>query len=339
MTDIVRLNLLDPDAEDRAQQWTDLYVAVQRELFADAGSPWTLGELQRLHQAPEQRRTAWAAIVDSSVVGSVELIETLRDNLASATIALAVGAGHRGRGTGSALLQTAEGAARAAGRATLIGETEWPSGSADGSAGFASRHGYAVVQTNLRSHLNLPGDRHCLGVLRDGGGAASGGDSMAYAIEGVEGMPPRDWLDDLAELNRRMSTDAPVGGLALEEESWDAERVAAGVRRQLDSGRRRALSVARENATGRLVGFTEVSVSAGSPDLAYQGSTLVMREHRGHRLGLRLKAANALLVMAGLPDVKSIRTWNADDNAPMRAVNRQLGYVVDASHRMWQKQV
>ena len=339
MGDIVRLDLLDPDAPDRAQQWADVYAAAQRELFGDAGSPWTLGELQQLHRAPEQRRTAWAGIVDGSVVGSVELIATLRDNLGSATIWLAVHAGHRGRGTGSALLETAEGAARAAGRTTLIGETEWPSGSADTSAGFASRHGYAVGQTNLRSHLSLPGDRHCLAVLRDGGGAASCGDSTAYAVEGIEGMPPRDWLDDLAELNRRMSTDAPIGGLALEEESWDAERVESGVRRQLDSGRRRAMSVARESATGRLVGFTEVSVSAGSPDLAYQGSTLVTREHRGHRLGLRLKAANALLVMDVLPDVRSIRTWNAEENAPMRAVNRQLGYVVDASHRMWQKQV
>ena len=339
MSDIVRLDLLDPDAPDRAQLWADVYVAVQRELFGDAGSPWTLGELQQLHRAPEQRRTAWAAVVDGSVVGSVELIETLRDNLGSATIWLAVHAGHRGRGAGSALLETAEGAARAAGRTTLISETEWPAGSADSSAGFAFGHGYAVGQTNLRSHLSLPGDRHCLGVLRDGGGAASCGDSTAYAVEGIEGMPPRGWLDDLAELNRRMSTDAPVGGLALEEESWDAERVESGVRRQLDSGRRRALSAARESATGRLVGFTEASVSAGSPDLAYQGSTLVTREHRGHRLGLRLKAANALLVMDVLPDVRSIRTWNAEDNAPMRAVNRQLGYVVDASHRMWQKQV
>ncbi len=121
-------------------------------------------------------------------------------------------------------------------------------------------------------------------------------------------MPPREWPDDLAELNRRMS---------------------------LDSGRRRALSVARESGTGRLVGFTEASVWAGSPDLAYQGSTLVMREHRGHRLGLRLEAAYALLVMDALPDVRRIRTWNAS----MRAVNRLLGHVMDASHRMWQKQV
>ena len=87
----------------------------------------------------------------------MELIGTLRDNLGSATIWFAVHAGHRGMGTGSALLETAEGAARAAraaGRTTLIGETEWPCGSAELS-GVRVRHGYAVGQTNLRSHLKL----------------------------------------------------------------------------------------------------------------------------------------------------------------------------------------
>lgn len=80
-----------------------------------------------------------------------------------------------------------------------------------------------------------------------------------------------------------------------------------------------------------------MGVSAGSPDLAYQGSTLVLREHRGNGLGLRLKAANALAVSDLLPAVTRVRTWNADDNVHMLAVNRRLGYVVDAYQRFWQK--
>jgi len=64
---------------------------------------------------------------------------------------------------------------------------------------------------------------------------------------------------------------------------------------------------------------------------------LVLREHRGHGLGLRLKAANALRLMDELPEVSSIRTWNAASNAYMLAVNRRLGYAVDGYSREWQK--
>ena len=63
--------------------------------------------------------------------------------------------------------------------------------------------------------------------------------------------------------------------------------------------------------------------------MAYQQDTLVMREHRGHGLGLRMKAAGTLALMEGSPATTSVRTWNADDNAPMLAVNHALGFVHD----------
>jgi RimJ/RimL family protein N-acetyltransferase len=43
--------------------------------------------------------------------------------------------------------------------------------------------------------------------------------------------------------------------------------------------------------------------------------------------------------MARLPEVDRIRTWNAEDNEPMLAVNRRLGFVADAYQREWQKRV
>ena len=102
-------------------------------------------------------------------------------------------------------------------------------------------------------------------------------------------------------------------------------------------GRRVVETVARHVPSGRLVGYTQVQVSPETPTLGYQQDTLVVREHRGHRLGLRLKAANTLAVIDGLPGVTAIRTWNADDNTHMLAVNRRLGYEVDAYLREWQK--
>jgi len=339
MTDIVPVDLLDPEGEELARAWLDVYVAVQDDLLEGRGSPWTLAELQELHRAPEKRRSAFAAVADRTVVGSVEVIETLRDNPDSAMIWLAVHPDHRGRGVGTALLQHAERVATDDGRTVLRSETEWLADSTDEGEGFAIRHGYAVAQTSLRSDLALPADVAELTRLRDGSEPSDAGRSTAYAMESVTGMPPGGWLDALAELNRRMSTDMPLGDLALEEEDWDAERVRRAMQRLLDAGRALLTSVARHRESGRLVGFTEVGVSAGTPDLAYQGSTLVLKEHRGHGLGLRLKAANSLAVMDTLPAVTRVRTWNADDNVHMLAVNRRLGYLLDAYHRLWQKRL
>ncbi len=124
----------------------------------------------------------------------------------------------------------------------------------------------------------------------------------------------------------------------LEEEDWDADRVRYLARRALDMGRRLATTVAFDR-DGAMIGYTEVGISSGTPHLGYQGATLVLREARGRRIGLRLKAANALHLRRSLPEVTSVRTWNAEENAPMLAVNHALGYVTDAVQREWQKRV
>jgi hypothetical protein len=43
--------------------------------------------------------------------------------------------------------------------------------------------------------------------------------------------------------------------------------------------------------------------------------------------------------MDELPQVTSVRTWNAASNTHMLAVNRRLGYTVDGYSREWQKRV
>ena len=210
-----------------------------------------------------------------------------------------------------------------------MGETEWPEGRSDESERFAARHGYVVGQTMLRSSMALPADRDALAAL-----AAADDD---YTVETFVDHIPEAWLEDRAVLQQRMSTDAPLDDLALEEEAWDANRLRETFARTLESGRRVVESAARHVPTGRLVAFTTIAVSAGSPDLGYQQDTLVLTEHRGHGLGLRLKAANALAVMDELPAVTSVRTWNAASNEHMLAVNRRLGYRVDGYSREWQK--
>ena len=327
--DLRPIDLLDPDQEGAARDWIGVHASVQRELFGDQGSEWTLEEIRGFHQSSTSRRIAVAAWAGGRLVGALEVRMPLADNLDLALVWLSVHPEHRRRGIGGALLREAESVATANGRGTLMGETEWPEGRSDESERFARQYGYVVGQTMLRSSMALPADRDALAAL------AADDD---YAVETFVDHIPEAWLEDRAVLQQRMSTDAPLDDLALEEEAWDAERLRETFARTLASGRRVVESAARHVPTGRLVAFTTIGVSAGSPDLGYQQDTLVLKEHRGHGLGLRVKAANALAVMDELPAVTSIRTWNAASNEHMLAVNRRLGYRVDGYSREWQKQ-
>jgi GNAT superfamily N-acetyltransferase len=326
------IDLLDPAEEAAARDWVAVHAAVQRDLFGDRGSAWSLEEVQGFVRGSDKKRVARAAWRDGELVGAVEVHLPLRDNLHGAMLWLSVLPAARGRGVGSALLAEAERIAADHDRTTLLVETEWAEGDTDRAEAFATARGYVVAQTVLRSEQALPADRDALMAVLAQPGAEG------YTLESYVDDMPDSWLEDRAVLQQRMSTDAPADDLDVEEEDWDAERLRASNARTRASGRRVVETAARHVPSGRLVGFTTVSVSRHEPDLAYQQDTLVLREHRGHALGLRLKAANAVLLMDELPAVTAVRTWNAASNDHMLAVNRRLGYRVDGYSREWQKQ-
>ena len=54
----------------------------------------------------------------------------------------------------------------------------------------------------------------------------------------------------------------------------------------------------------------------------------MLREHRGHRLGLLLKAEMMRWLAEAEPQIATIDTDNAESNRHMIAVNERLGYRV-----------
>lgn len=332
MTSVVPVSGLDPDQAGLFQRWAEVYAAAGRHHFGEDHSAFSADELRAIERATDRRQLGWAAVRDGAVLGSVRLVMPQRDNLGLGVIDLAVLPQHRGGGIGTLLLRQAERTAVGHGRTVLLAETERPEGSTDdGGEAFAAAHGFVHAQTVLRSTLGLPADGARLGA------ALAGDGTDGYVIETVSGGIPEGWLEGRAELSRRMSTDVPLGDLRLEEEVWDAERVREEYVRVEAMDRTPFDAFAVEEATGRLVGYTQILLPRTTPEVAFQLDTLVMREHRGHRLGLRLKAANAMALMAQAPHVTAVRTWNADDNAHMLAVNRALGFRTDAVMREWQK--
>ncbi|WP_157508839.1 GNAT family N-acetyltransferase [Luteipulveratus halotolerans] len=337
---MIAVDPLSEDAEQRQlfSDWLDVETTSQRDVFGPDHSAWSADEVRGRRRGSTHQFTDRAAVGEGGrVVGMLSVAEPLHDNHELALVKLSVLPTARRRGVGRLLLAEAESVVRAHGRALVQASTEGSRTGVDGPGdAFAASQGYEPAQTMLRSVMPLPADRHKLESYADGDGVE---DAAAFAVEASWDGVPEAWLDDLAVLEQRMSTDAPMGDLALEEEDWDAERVRSELQWALDAGRRLVVVVARDLSVDRLVGFTQVQVSQDSPEVAYQQDTLVLTEARGNGLGLRMKARAALELMDELPGVAGVRTWNADDNTHMLAVNADLGYEPGAYLREWQKRL
>ena len=241
---------------------------------------------------------------------------------------------HRRRGAGGALLAAAEQVAADDRRQVVFGDEEVRT-DGTGNAPFARSHGYSMVLENLRRELTVPLDPISAERLQ----ATAAPHAADYEIV-VFGHPwPEEWLEDRVVFGRRMSTDPPAGGFALTEERWDAARV-RGLERLVEGmGREALVGAAVERSTGRPVAFTELTVSRTVPEVAYQWDTLVLPEHRGHRLGMLVKLANLRRLAERSPGTSTIVTWNARANDPMIAVNDALGCQVVSVGYTWQKRL
>ncbi|WFF07433.1 hypothetical protein O7622_02190 [Micromonospora sp. WMMD1076] len=116
----------------------------------------------------------------------------------------------------------------------------------------------------------------------------------------------------------------------------DAARV-RDAERALDArGVRRYNTGAVHEATGRLVGWTQLSLDASSTGHAWQQITIVDPGHRGHRLGLLGKTGNLVYALANEPALRAVDTWNAAVNRHMIEINEQLGFRPAAGSVDWQ---
>ena len=153
--------------------------------------------------------------------------------------------------------------------------------------------------------------------------------------EFLPGRSPVELAQAIARDAANALTERP--DIDLDEQEWDADRV-----RQLwntPSPIWAVESVVRHVPSGRLVGFTDVVVRPGSPRLGVQTDTLVLREHRGHALGLAVKVANLRALQREKPEVTLVRTWNADTNVHMIAINERIGFRRTGWSREWAKRL
>jgi GNAT superfamily N-acetyltransferase len=312
---------VDPDDDEAVCRWTDLHIAAEEaDLPGDPPISRVVQAGMLRHPWPGTERLVWLAIENGETVGSLDFDLSTVDNLDMAPLRLEVHPKHRRRGIGRALLAAAMEKAVAGGRHRLV--TESVLGGAGEAFARAVGARSVLVETERRLVLEHLDERHVADLLTDARAHSSG-----YSVLHWVGPTPDEHLADLAELTSRMSTDPPLDDLSWEPEVFDADRMRESDRRSDLRGNISYVTAARHDASGSVVGFTRLVVARDVRTVAWQWQTIVLPEHRGHRLGMLVKVENLAHLRTHEPAVTVIHTGNADSNAPMLRVNVALGFV------------
>ncbi len=243
-----------------------------------------------------------------------------RDNLDAGWLSVVVAPAERRQGYGTRMLRFLEE------RIHEIGRTKLGSWGMDTEANlaFAAAHGYAAKSAHVtrRQYLQEVDPQQIEAAFEEAAAHATD-----YELLRIYGRTPEDLVNAAVTMVAAIN-DAPLDDLDYDDEVFDAERLRTYEQGQLDAGHRLYRVVARHRATGELAGHTVVTVDSTRPHVGDQHDTSVLHDHRGHRLGLWLKAEMIRWLREAEPQVEHITTGNAESNAHMIAVNERLGYRV-----------
>ena len=108
-------------------------------------------------------------------------------------------------------------------------------------------------------------------------------------------------MDGYSAINNMFVSEAPSGDADVEDEVWDEARLRALEGRR--QGRAPGCAHVRPHRRRRGGGDDEAFVNETMPHRGFQGGTLVVTAHRGHRLGLAVKIANQRALAGRFPEL------------------------------------
>lgn len=327
-------------------------VAVRNQVFLelqghsdDAMQPITL--LSAYQPNDYEQRIIHVIEVDSQVVGRAGITLGLKEDTHSAEVFIEVLRDYWSHGIGSRALGLMEDIARQHGRRVLqswvthaeeagVDRLEAPTGFGtvprDHAARFLQQHGFILGQIERRSAFDLTGSMADLAQVE--------ADALAHSqdYETVTWMHPTppELVDGYAWLKSRMSTDTPTGEMEFDEEVWDEARVRA-MENSAGEGTAVQVTAARHRETGELAAFNELTIGPDRAHVSDQWDTLVLKEHRGHRLGALVKTAGIRAWRDRFPDSPRIITYNAEENRPMLSINEAIGFHATEYVGAWKK--
>ncbi|HEX4788529.1 MAG TPA: GNAT family N-acetyltransferase [Actinospica sp.] len=119
--------------------------------------------------------------------------------------------------------------------------------------------------------------------------------------------------------------DAPLEDMKFEHPKADLERLRGREEHSAGYGIRRHV-LAAVDAEGNVAGFNIFAATPDEPQSIDIWDTAVIGEHRGHGLGLRIKAAATLWMREEYPQARWVETFNNHGNEHMLNVNLTMGY-------------
>jgi GNAT superfamily N-acetyltransferase len=287
---------------------------------------WTADEALHLigHDDAEERVIPFAARRNGAIVGTGIVVVPLVDNLDKTYFQLSVVPEHRGTGVGDALMTFVVATAKDEGRPVLLGEGSLPAGHDESHPvrRFAERHGFTLANTEVRRTLRLPIPEATI----DGWIADAASHHEGYRITTYVDLVPPELRPSFVELLNQLVVDAPTGDIDFEAGGTTVQMYEEQSARRIETGRQLLITVAEKN--GAAVAHSTLSVPPGDAELPHlnQWGTFVHRDHRGHRLGLAVKAANLRAVQTAHPRRTLISTTNSPKNGPMLAINELMGF-------------
>lgn len=314
------------------------------EAFVEVGNACSAVDSPWLHRdTPYRRRMemihAWdgepgrhfLARAGGRVVGSVTVDYSNYDNLDLAWLGVKILPDLRRQGYGSAALEAAYQICREMGR-SLLGIDGWDG---DQTRGFAAAIGFELKSQSINR-------RQVLAELPAGLVDKLYDDALTqaadYELLRLSGRSPDELIDEISRITDAIN-DAPLDDLEFEDEVYPPERIRAYETAQIEGGFRFRRVVARARATGELAGHTVVTVDTERPEIGDQHDTAVVQSHRGHRLGVLVKADMLRWLAEEEPQLATIDTWNAESNDHMIFVNEVLGYRIMGRQLEFQRRI
>lgn len=297
---------LDPDDAETLTGWLTLLAAGAGDTPGDPPPcPVDLGGSLR-HPPPGIELADWVACADGQVVGTLRLAFD-----AGATGArvdrLLVHPDFRRRGIGRELLDLARAHSRdRVDLSALIPDSATDFARAVGALPLDAA--YLRMRLDLSAHLALDPPPTAPGyTLVDWGDIAPDRHVLAAA-----------WLEHTLGDDAIDPPDEPI----------DTSYLRALERMRVGRGRHAHHVGAIHQATGALVGYTNITTVESHPEHLYQGMTVVHHAHRGHGLGLALKLTNLANARRARPAARYVDTTNSESNHPMTALNTAMGFDV-----------
>lgn len=272
----------------------------------------------------------WLAWEGEHAIGNALIsVSRLENNRHLAWYSLNVRPENRRQGVARQLLRAAAGKARQEGRTTL---TTWTTSLVpSGSEALAHVRGKAVLEGKVSELPLATLDRAMLRQWIEQAPRRA----PNYEIGLWEGRYPEEELEGVAAL-WELGNQIPRGEMNLEDEHVTPEQIRELDQQRLARGIERWSYYVRRRGGGPYMGFSEVFFEPDRPEVIEQGLTAVAPEARGQGLGRWLKAAMLEKILQDRPEATKVRTDNANVNAPMLAINHDLGFRQVASETSWE---